>query len=322
MDIKMNSFQTPLTKELKDSLPREVWEDILEYISTVKFIERLIAPEDIRGFAKDRPKETKFYNDGRIDVDVTNPHILEDMDFFREKAIFFEKNGTYTNIIPNGNPKSDYSLFWKGELKKWRYGMVRPSDGEWIPGYLYFYWNYSPIWLIEKEKSAAKNNKKGNRIKKFPKPWLGDYLFFHYIQQCRDNGKHAKNLKTRGIGMSFKNAAMSPRNMYVFPGTGNANFHLANEKSFLSGDKGIFGKILDCLDHIADNTPFPKLRLQDSKREMMVQLGYQDEYGVRRGVLSSVMAISLKDNPDKARGVRGVFCHYEEDGLFDNLEKA
>src|SRR5690606_13830894 len=38
--------------------------------------------------------------------------------------------------------------------------------------------------------------------------------------------------------------------------------------------------------------------------------------------LSSVYAISLKDNPDKARGVRGAFMHYEEDGLFPNLEKA
>ena len=320
----MNSFQTPLTDELKDSLPKEVWEDIVEYIASVKFIERLIAPEETRGFAKDRPRETEFYDDGRILVDVTDPHILEDMAYFRQSAIYFEKHGVYTHIIPNSNPKSDYAQWWIDELHKWRYGMVRESDGEWISGYLYFYWNYSPIWLIETEDKviAKKNSKKGNRVKKFPKPWLGDYLFFHYIQQCRDNGQHAKNLKTRGIGMSFKNAAMSPRNMYVFPGTGNANFHLANEKSFLSGDKGIFGKILDCLDHIADNTPLPKLRLQDSKRDMMVQLGYQDEYGIRKGILSSVMAISLKDNPDKARGVRGVFCHYEEDGLFDNLEKA
>jgi len=320
--IKLNKFQTPLSEDLKKNLPKEVWDDIIEYISTVQFIKFLISPPEVRGYAKDRPRETEFYNDGRIEVNVVEPHILEDMDFFRERAIFFEKNGKYTNIIPNGNPKSDYAEFWRQELYRWKHGMVRESDGEWIPGYLYFYWNYSPIWLIEKPETVKENSKKGNRVKKFPKPWLGDYTFFHYLEQCSDNGKHGKNLKTRGIGMSFKNASMSPRNMYVFPGTGNSNYHLANEKSFLSGDKGIFGKILDCLDHIADNTPFSKLRLKDSKRDMEVQLGYQDEYGVRRGLLSSVIAISLKDNPDKARGVRGVFCHYEEDGLFDNLEKA
>lgn len=196
--------------------------------------------------------------------------------------------------------------------------MVRPSDGEWIPGYLYFYWNYSPIWLVVNKKGS----KQGDRVRKFPKPWLGDYIFFHYLDQARCHGKHGKNLKARGIGMSFKNAAMSPRNMYVYPGAGNVNFHLANEKSYLQGDKGLYGKVLEVLDHIADTTPLPRMRLIDGKKEMVVQLGYTDEYGGRKGLLSSTHAISLKDNPDKARGARGVFCHYEEDGIFDNLEKA
>jgi hypothetical protein len=39
-------------------------------------------------------------------------------------------------------------------------------------------------------------------------------------------------------------------------------------------------------------------------------------------LLSSVFGISLKDNPEKARGIRGPLIHYEEDGLFPNLEKA
>lgn len=316
--MNLNKYQTPITEELKNSLPKEVYDNLLEYISTVKFIQNLIAPEEVRGFAKNRPKENQFYKDGRIEVDITNPHILEDMDYFRERAIFFEKNGKYTNIPPNSNPKSEYADFWKEELKRWKYGLIRETDGEWIPGYLYFYWNYSPIWLVQ----SKKGSKQGERVKKFPKPWLGDYIFFHYLDQCRCNGKHAKNLKSRGVGMSFKNASMSPRNMFVYPGAGNVNFHLANEKSYLQGDKGLYGKILEVLDHIAETTPLPKMRLIDGKKEMVVQLGYTDDYGVRKGLLSSTHAISLKDNPDKARGARGVFCHYEEDGIFDNLEKA
>ena len=184
MELKTNKYQTKLTDELKESLPKEVWDELLEYISTVQFIQNLIAPEDIRGFAKDRPKETEFYNDGRIHVDITKPHILEDMDFFRERAIFFEKNGKYTNIPPNSNPKSEFADFWKQELYKWKHGMIRESDGEWIPGYLYFYWNYSPIWLVV----SKEGSKQGDRVKKFPKPWSGDYLFFHYLDQCRCNG--------------------------------------------------------------------------------------------------------------------------------------
>lgn len=321
LNLKLNKFQTPINEELKKSLHREIWNDLEEYISTVPYIKHLISDEEVRGYAKDRPKD----EDGKIIVDLSKPHILEDMDFFRERAIFFEKNGKYTNIIPNSNPKSDYALFWKEELRRWKYGLVRESDGEWIPGELYFYWNYSPIWLVEKDSKQGKSSTRksaGNRVRKFPKPWSGDYLFHHYIQQAKQNGQHGKLLKCRGIGFSFKTASWSPRNMYVYPGAGNPNFHLASEKGFLSGDKGIFGKVIECLDWIAETTPFSKLRLTDSKKSMEIQLGYLDEYGVRKGLLSSVYGISLKDNPEKARGIRGPLIHYEEDGLFPNLETA
>lgn len=324
--LKVNKYQTVVTQEMIDGLPREVYLELLEYINSVKFIKWLIQPEEVRGFAKDRPRYSdlpdghpdKFYNDDRIIVDITRPHILEDTDFFRERAIFFEKHGVYTDIPPNPNRHSDYAQFWREELKKWKYGMVRPSDGEWIPGSLYYYWNYSRIWLVEENPE----NSYAERKHAFPKPWLGDYLFYHYKEQARVRQQHVKVLKTRGIGASFKMGAESPRNMYVFTGSGNPNFHLAYDKGYLEGDKGIFGKILDNLDWIATHTPLPKLRIGDAKKDLAIQLGYTDKYGVRKGLLSSVYGVSLKDNPDKARGVRGPLIHYEEDGLFPNLEEA
>jgi len=320
---KMNSFQTVLTEEVKKSLPREVYLELIDILSSITFIKNLIATEDIRGYAKDVKKSTD-YNDGRIEVDLANPHILEDMDFFREKALFFEKHGKYTHLTPNPNPKSEYGLFWKQELKRWKYGLVRPSDGEWIPGELYFYWNYSPIWLVEQTGTQSDGAKsQGERVRKFAKPWLGDYLFHHYVEQCKRRGKHGKMLKCRGVGASFKAASWSPRNIYVYPGSGNPNFHLASDKGFLSGDKGIWGKIVDCLDWIAETTPLERMRVVDRAGSTLeIQLGFKDEYGVRKGNLASVHGISLKDNPDKARGIRGPLIHYEEDGLFNNLEKA
>ena len=318
---KFNRHQTVLNEELKDSLPKEVWLELLDYISSVEYIKRLIAPEHVRGYAKDRFK-SENYNDNRIEVDLSNPHILEDMDYFREKALYFEKHGRYTHLTPNPNPKSEYAEFWKDELRKWKDGVVRESDGEWIPGQLYFYWNYSPIWLVETVGVTKDGKKKGERRRKFPKPWLGDYLFYHYMEQGRVRGQHGKLLKTRGVGFSFKMGSISPCNMYTLPGSGNPNFHLASEKTFLSGDKGIWGKVLDTLDWIAETTPLPKMRLVDDTRNMNVQLGFKDEYGTRKGIMSSVFGISLKDNPEKARGIRGPLIHYEEDGLFPNLEKA
>jgi len=315
--IRTNRYQTKLTEELRASLSKEVWTDLLEFIESVGFINYLIQPEEIRGFAKDRERDES----GKIKVDITKPHILENMDFFRERALYHEKHGRYTHLRPNPNPKSEYTAFWKEELRRWRDGLVRPSDGEWISGWHYFYLNYSPIWVNEEiAEDSSKKKSRGDRKRKFPKFWNGDYLFFHYLEQARNSGQHAKLLKTRGCGYSYKLGSMSPRNMYTEPGL--PNFHLASDKGFLDGEKGVFGKVLDTLDWIADNTPLPKMRLINSTRSREIQLGYQDEYGVKRGLRSSVYGISLKDNPDKVRGCRGPLIHYEEDGLFPDLEKA
>jgi len=329
--IKMNKYQTVFTEEDFKNLPREIRSEYYEALSTIKFVKWLIEPEEVRGFAKNRkrwdnPNDLEYRKEdpnGRIWVDLSKPHILEDLDFFRERALFFNKYKKYTGIPPNPNPKSAYAAFWREELRRWRYGLVRPSDGEWIPGGLYFYWNYSPIWLTKSDDKAKRKGKsRGTRIRAFPHPWLGDYLFYHYKEQARDNGQHGKVLKARGMGISFKMGSESPRNMYVYPGSGNPNFHLASDKTFLTGDKGVFGKAIDTLDWVAEHTPLPKLRLTDSKQKMEIQLGYLDEYGGRKGLLSSVYGISLKDNPDKARGIRGPLIHYEEDGLFPHLEDA
>ena len=328
---KLNKYQTIFTDEDFKNLPKEIKSEFYDVLDSIQFVKWLIQPEEVRGYAKDMPKYSslkdddpdKIYDDDRIIVNITKPHMLENLDFFRERALFFEKTGKYTNIPPSPNPKSEYAEFWKEELRRWKNGLIRPSDGEWIPGGLYFYWNYCPIWLTEETGKKIKGKKtSGKRVRKFPHPWLGDYLFYHYLEQAKVRGEHVKVLKTRGVGISFKMGSYSPRNMYVYPGSGNTNLHLASDKSYLQGDKGVFGKVLDTLDWIAEHTPLPKLRIGDSKRSMEIQLGYLDKYGVRKGLLSSVFGISLKDNPDKARGVRGTFIHYEEDGTFDHLEDA
>ena len=317
--MKFNKYQTDIEYLLKED--PKTYKKIMEAINTIPFMRYLLSDETVRGYAKDKEKDPET---GRIIVDVTKPHILEDMDYFRERAIFYEKNNKYTNIYPSRNPFSDYAKFWKEEKRRFEEGYTRESDGEWIPGYYYFYLNYSPIWQAASKDPTQNSSKrqKGKRVKDFPQVWLGDYLFFHYLDQARENGQHTKMLKTRGIGMSFKAGALGPCNMIIYPGTGNPNFYLASDKGFLSGDKGVFGKVIDTLDWLAETTPFPRVRLVNSIRSMEIQLGYMDSQGNRQGALSSVYGISLKDNPDKARGIRGPMIFYEEDGLFPHLEKA
>jgi len=331
MDYKFNQYQTPITDELLNSLPREVRNDLLETLESIKFVQWLISPEEVRGYAKNLKRwnnpnlidERTENPKGRIYVELTKPHILEDIDFFRERAIFFLKHGKYTDIPVNPNPKSAYAEFWREEVKRWKDGLIRESDGEWITGYHYFYLNYVYMWINEEDDVGLTNTKKrkvrGTRKREFPGFWLGDYLWFHYMEQARDNAQHCKLLKRRGCGFSWKFGGITPCTMYTQPGL--PNFHLASDKAYLTGDKGVFGKVVDVLDWIATNTPLPKLRLIDQPLDKT--LGYKDPTdGTRKGILSSVSGISLKDDPDKARGLRGPIVQYEEDGVFDNLEDA
>ena len=108
--IEVNRYQTKLTDELLLSLNDEVRTDLLDYINNIEFIQRLISPN--RQYAKDRPRDSS----GRIIVDLANPHILEDTDYFRQTAIHFEKYGCYTKLAPNPNPQSEFGQWLKREV--------------------------------------------------------------------------------------------------------------------------------------------------------------------------------------------------------------
>ena len=141
--IKVNKYQTPITKELLAQYPDEVQEQFLDFIDTVPLLKWMIGE---RPRAKDLPRDDR----GRIIVDITHPHILEDMDYFRPAAKYFEENGCYSLLKPNSNPNSEYGKWFREEVRRCREGYVRESDGEWVPGRLYFFLNYCPIMLNRK----------------------------------------------------------------------------------------------------------------------------------------------------------------------------
>jgi len=103
MAIPVNKYQTQLTDELLDGLKEEVRSDLLDMINNVEFVRRLISPD--RKFANDMPRDSS----GKIIVDLANPHILADMDYFTQAARHFQKHGCYTKLMPNPNPQSEYA---------------------------------------------------------------------------------------------------------------------------------------------------------------------------------------------------------------------
>lgn len=212
--MKLNQYQTPITDELLASLPDEVRDQLLDFINNVPFIQRLISPN--RQYAKDRPRD----KDGKIIVDICNPHILEDMDYFREAAIHYQQHGCYTFLRPNGNPNSEYGKWIRRERDRCWEGMVRPSDGEWIPGTMYFYLNYCPIILSV----AREGTNQADRMVDFPRVWEGIYLRFHYIHQARNGGyynnwKGALNgaeLASRGKAFAYSQEVETPTGRRVW----------------------------------------------------------------------------------------------------------
>lgn len=100
--IETNKYQTQLTDELLGSLKDEVRTDLLDILNNIEFVNRLISKD--RKCAKDLDKDSK----GKVIVDLANPHILENMDYFRQAAMHFQKYGCYTKLMPNPNPQSEY----------------------------------------------------------------------------------------------------------------------------------------------------------------------------------------------------------------------
>lgn len=309
----MNKYQTELTEELMNTLPQEVQEQLLEILTTVEFVKRLISPN--RPYARDLPRDEK----GRIIVDITNPHIIEDADYFRQPALHFLKYGCYTFLKPNSNPNSEYRKHWDEEKRRCYEGYVRESDGEWVTGFNYWFMNYCPM-MVNK---LIEGRKKAIRTEAFPFFFEGIYWRFHYLWQAREGGKHAIELAKRGCAKSYSLAAIMSHNL-ILGESEESNRRVitvltAYQKEYLKDDKdGTLSKFKPSINFSFANTPFPHLMLKNSPNEMSWQMGYKDEYGVEKGSLNQVLAVSAKDDSEKLRGKRG-WILFEEMGSFKGL---
>lgn len=328
--IPMNEYQTELTEELVNSLPQEVQDQLFDIINNVEFVKRLISPA--REHAKDRPRDNK----GRIIVDLANPHILEDMDYFRPSAIHYEKYGTFTNLRPNANPNSEYGKWIREERRRIWDGYVRESDGEWVTGYMYWFLNYSPMMLSKIREYKDKNGKKrkskrADRIEALPECWEGIYWRFHCLDQASngglynnfEGGQHMAELASRGKGKSYSLASILN---HIFVVGENEEAHekvkgivTAYQKEYLTKD-GVLNKFVDMANFCAANTQFPRKRLKNSLQEMTWIMGYRDvDLDIERGTQNTVLGVSSKDDESKLRGKRAAKILIEEFGTFPRL---
>lgn len=252
-------------------------------------------------------------------------------------ATYFQKHGVYTQYIEG---TKDWKLFWQEERRRCLEGYE--ANGIRITGYHYFYLNY---FRIDRAVEYMHNGRKVKRREfDFPDFYDYDYDFFWTVEIARFGISeekyeklnlgidiHPKDLggekqlivfKARRKGYSYKCASMLTRNYYHLKRS--KNFVFAYDKKYLEGD-GIYQKFLDGMSFMDQYTPFAQPRLIDRPAQMLMKSGYtivEDGIESVKGFQSIVQGISLKDNPDGARGRAGELVLFEEMGKFPGLKKA
>lgn len=311
--VRFNEYQTQVTDEYLNTLPTEVKEQFYDFITNIPFIRSMVSNERPRAIDLPRDKE------GKIIIDITQPHTLENIDFFRPTALHYKKYGCFTKLKPNANPNSEYGKWLREEVRRCWEGYIRKSDGEWVTGDMYFFLNYCPIQLIKK-------SAKGDTIRTidFPSFFDGNYYRFHYLYQCRKEGHHAMELAKRGAGKSYCAASLLAKR-FILGESYEVNEKVqcvatASERKYIQGANQVLDMFQYYIDFCANNTEFPAQRLTSSLQNMQWTMGYMDvDSGTRKGTQNSVIGITSKDDESKLRGSRGVLYLLEEAGSFPRL---
>jgi len=250
-----------------------------------------------------------------IEIKKTN-----NSDKFRQPAIFFDKHNTYT-FAPPGT--TEYMEYWQKEAEYCMYGF-KAEDGDWIPGYFYFYLNYSRIIVVRDVEVKSFNGsirRKRERVESFPNFWDYDRAYFEAVEEAEHNSHHLAVIKARGKGYSFKGASMLARNFYMF--RESVSYAIASNAEFLTKD-GILSKAWDMMDFIDNNTAWFKHRQVKNSNLHRRASFIEQVNGVptEQGYKSEIIGISLSNDPQKARGKRGKLILFEEAGKFPNLKTA
>lgn len=242
-------------------------------------------------------------------------------DKFRGPALHFQQYRSYC-FAPPGT--SEYIKYWE-EQEKYCIDGFTSEDGDWISGYNYFYLNFCPIMrLVEVVKVDRNGNKRTRRLREREFADFYDYDYYYYtaIEEAEETGQHMAVLKARGKGYSFKGASMLCRNYFLIPES--VSYALASDKTFLTSD-GILSKAWDLVSFIDRYTAWGKKRqVKNSDMHKRASILVKDEFGneTEEGYKSEIIGVTLKNDPQKARGKRGKLILWEEAGKFRDILQA
>jgi hypothetical protein len=255
---------------------------------------------------------------------------------FSPAARHFMAHGYYCDA-PEGTP--DWEQYWDTELDRCLNGYS--VGGIKITGYHYFYLNYTQIILVN-EAAEQVTGRRAKAVKEvgFPRFWDGDYNFYWSLHIAKygitlpeydglgldvrirdlEGGLHLVVLKARGKGYSYKSGSILARHFNL--GSKSRVYALADDKEYLLKD-GLLTKAHDTISFLDTHTAWYQPRLRDL--DMHKTAGYKQRTPggyVDAGKLNELIGVTMKNDPDKARGKRGDFLFFEEAGKFPGLAKA
>lgn len=251
----------------------------------------------------------------------TNTHV------FNEEGRRWFETRQYTEATPKTQPWYEY---WREQkrrcLEGYEVGGVR------ITGYHYFYLNFGVMMRHDPESIIALDQFEdaedlidaagADEVEGMPDFYDYDWIFFNNIERAEKMGKHMAVLKARRKGYSYKVGSMLVRNYCMI--RKSKGYAMAYEGEYLTKD-GLLTKTWDIMGHVDKYTAFAQPRIVDQKQGMHVVSGmYEQRNGVDVpiGYQSEIIGISMKDDPNKARGKAGKLGVYEEAGRFPNLTQA
>jgi len=229
---------------------------------------------------------------------------------------FYNENGFYTDLL-EGTP--DWEDFWDEQTFRCLNGYIvneGTPDEFYITGFHYFYLNFFPIFrAVQKELPDGTIEEK--REFALPRFYDGDWEWFMLVEDARIAKKNLVCLKARRKGYSYKAASMLLRNYFLK--RGSRNYVIVSKEDYLVKD-GIFNKAWPAMAFVDENTAWSQPRLID--KELQKTSGYKEKVKgtfIEKGMQSTIIGVTIGDDPHKVRGKAGDLVFFEEAGSFKHM---
>ena len=230
-----------------------------------------------------------------------------DPDWFREDAIHKLKTGNYSGLQPGSKVHRDF----------WRERKERCIEGYEVNGYRVTGDNY--FWLNFYRLKDSKEDTKASsgRELSFPRFFVFQYEYFHYVEICEILKKDVGLVKARALGFSEMAASLCARPFITTP-----NYRVLATAFSENHLTPLLTKIWSQLDWLNDETEggFKRIRMVKNT-DMHKRASKKDKEGKELGHMSEIEG-RIADNPQKIRGDRVERLFFEEIGSNKVFEKS